>query len=295
MTSNNTSTVQGVVKTYKLFINGAFPRSESGRSLAVKNAKGRVLAHVSHASRKDLRDAVEAAHGAQTKWANATAYNRGQVLYRIAEMIQAREEECVALLCATGKVTPSAARKEFALSIERCIAWAGWTDKIGAILGGKQPVAGPYLVYSSPEPVGVVVAIAPAEQPLLGLLSVLLPALAVGNAVVLCCGGPNPLIAATFGEALATSDVPAGVANVLTGKIAELIPWIASHRDVQGCIAAGLSKADARALELGIAENMKRVTILDRNTDLADPAVLHSPWIVEKLVEIKTVWHPSAL
>ncbi|MSR41974.1 MAG: aldehyde dehydrogenase family protein [Phycisphaerales bacterium] len=295
MPSKATSAPPKVVKTYKLYINGAFPRSESGRSLPVKDAKGRVLAHVSHASRKDLRDAIEAAHAAHAKWANATAYNRGQVLYRIAEMIQSREEECVALLCATGEITRKDARAEVDLSIDRCIAWAGWADKIAAVLGGKQPVAGPYLVFSTPEPIGVVVAIAPEKHPLLGLLSVLLPALAVGNAVVLCCGGRNLLLAATFGEALATSDVPAGVANVLTGRISELIPWIASHRDVHACIAAGLSKAETRTLELGAAENMKRVTILDRNIDLTQSPVLHSPFLAERLVEIKTVWHPSTL
>ncbi len=295
MASKATSAKLSVIKTYKLYVGGAFPRSESGRSLPVKAADGRVLAHISHASRKDLRDAIEVAHAAQPKWANATAYNRGQVLYRLAEMVQAREAECIALLCATGEISRTDARKEVALSIDRCVAWAGWADKIAVVLGGKQPVAGPYLVYSTPEPIGVVVAVAPEKNPLLGLLSVLLPALAVGNAVVLCCGHRNPLIAATFGEALATSDVPPGVANVLTGRVSELIPWIASHREVHACIAAGLSKPDAQALELGAAENMKRVTILDRDIDLADNAALHSPWIAERLVEVKTVWHPSAI
>ncbi len=284
-----------IIKTYKLFIGGAFPRSESGRSLPVKHVSGRVLAHVSHASRKDLRDAVESALAVQRKWASATAYNRGQVLYRLAEMIQAREAECISLLCATGEVSRADARKEVALSIDRCVAWAGWADKIETVLGGKQPVAGPYVVYSTPEAIGVVVAIAPEKSPLLGLLTVMLPALAVGNAVVLCAGGRNPFIAATIGEALATSDFPAGVVNVLTGRVGELIPVLASHRDIHACIAAGVSAADARALELGAAENMKRVTILDRNMDLADNAALHSPFLAERLVEIKTVWHPSAI
>lgn len=284
-----------VAKTLKLYVNGAFPRSESGRTIPVKDARKRVVAHASHASRKDLRDAVEAANAAQAKWSAATAYNRGQVIYRIAEMLEARRAEFISLICAIEGRSKADATREIDHAIDRCVCFAGWTDKIASVLGGKQPVAGPYFVFSMPEPMGTVAVVVPDEHPLLAVVSLLLPVISAGNAAIVIAPMTNAPLAVAFGEALATSDVPAGVVNILTGLRAELAPWIASHRDIASVCGARLSAPDARALELGAAENLKRVCLFHDAPEFADDAFWHSPFAIAPFVEIKTVWHPSAL
>ncbi len=257
-----------VKKTYKLFIGGAFPRSESGRTY---EAQGQ---NVARASRKDVRDAVSAARAAQGKWAAATAYNRGQVIYRVAEMMEARVAE-FAELCS--------GRDEVERSIDRLVWYAGFADKLAQVIGSSNPVAGPYFNFTIPEPTGVVAVIAPDEPPLLGLVSRVAPALTGGNAVVALASEPEPLAAIELAEALATSDVPGGVVNLLTGYRAELAPWLASHMDVN---AIDLTGADGlRAdLETAAAENVKRVVIgRPDGQSLAD---------ISSFLELKTVWHP---
>jgi acyl-CoA reductase-like NAD-dependent aldehyde dehydrogenase len=257
-----------VKKTYKLFIGGAFPRSESGRTY---EAQGQ---NVARASRKDVRDAVVAARVAQPKWASATAYNRGQVLFRIAEMMESRVPE-FAELC-TGK-------DEVHRAIDRWVWYAGFADKLAQVLGGTNPVAGPYFNFTIPEPTGVVAIVAPDEPPLLGLVSRIAPALTGGNAVVAVASETQPLAAVELAEALATSDVPGGVVNLLTGFRAELAPWLASHMDVN---AIDLTGADGlRAdLERAAAENVKRVILGSPDSQ--------SLYEISAFLELKTVWHP---
>jgi acyl-CoA reductase-like NAD-dependent aldehyde dehydrogenase len=289
-----------VAKTLKLYVNGAFPRSESGRTVLVLDAKKRAFAHASHASRKDLRDAVEAANAAQPKWAAATAYNRGQVLYRLAEMLEARRAEFASLIVSIEGRTKADAAKEVDRAIDRCVCFAGWTDKIAAVLGGKQPVAGPYFVFTMPEPMGTVAVMVPDERPLLAMVSLLLPVIAAGNSAIVVApvaGKPaaNAPLAIAFAEAVATSDMPAGIINILTGMRAELAPWIASHREIAGVAGARLPAADAKALELGAAENLKRVHLFHDAPAFDDDAFWHSPFAISPFVDLKTVWHPSAM
>jgi acyl-CoA reductase-like NAD-dependent aldehyde dehydrogenase len=249
-----------VRKTYKLYIDGAFPRSESGRTY---EAEGQ---NVARASKKDLRDAVRAARAGFKKWSGMTAYNRGQVLYRIAEMTEARRAE-FAELCA----------------IDRIVWYAGWADKLPQVLGSSNPVAGPYFNFTVPEPTGVVGTLAPEEPPLLGLVSRVLPALVGGNAVVAVASESRPLAAVELAEVLATSDVPAGAVNLLTGYRDELAPVLAAHMDVNALDLAG---ADGQALELerAAAENVKRV--------VHGRADVQSPYEISAFLELKTVWHP---
>jgi acyl-CoA reductase-like NAD-dependent aldehyde dehydrogenase len=257
-----------VKKTYKLFIGGAFPRSESGRTY---EAEGQ---NVARASRKDVRDAVRAARGALPKWAGMTAYNRGQVLYRLVEMIEARTAE-FADLCS--------GRPEVERTVDRVVWYAGWADKLAQVLGSSNPVAGPYFNFTVPEPTGVVAVIAPDEPPLLGLVSRVVPALTGGNAVVALASETHPLAGIELAEALATSDVPGGVVNLLTGRRSELAPWLASHMDVN---ALDLTGADGHApeLERAAADNVKRVVRGDADSQ--------SPWEIASFLELKTVWHP---
>jgi acyl-CoA reductase-like NAD-dependent aldehyde dehydrogenase len=257
-----------VKKTYKLFIGGAFPRSESGRTY---EAQGQ---NVARASRKDARDAVAAARGAQPKWASATAYNRGQVLYRIAEMMEARVKE-FAELC-SGK-------DEVHQSIDRWVWYAGFADTLAQVLGSSNPVAGPYFNFTIPEPTGVVAVVAPDDPPLLGLVSRIAPALTGGNAVVAIASETQPLAAIELAEAIATSDVPGGVVNLLTGHRAEIAPWLASHMDVNAIDVTG---ADGLAadLEVAAADNVKRVVHGKPNTQ--------SLYEISSFLELKTVWHP---
>ncbi len=257
-----------VKKTYKLYIGGAFPRSESGRTY---EAQGQ---NVARASRKDVRDAVVAARGAQPKWAGATAYNRGQVLYRIAEMMEARAPE-FAELCS--------GRDEVERSIDRFVWYAGFADKLAQVLGSSNPVAGPYFNFTIPEPTGVVAVIAPDEPPLEGLVSRIAPVLTGGNAVVALASESRPLAAIELAEALATSDVPGGVVNLLTGRRAELAPWLASHMDVNAIDITGADGLRAE-IEAAAAENVKRVV-----TGTADGQSLYE---ISAFLELKTVWHP---
>jgi acyl-CoA reductase-like NAD-dependent aldehyde dehydrogenase len=257
-----------VKKTYKLFIGGAFPRSESGRTY---EAEGQ---NVARASRKDARDAVKAARGAQPGWAKATAYNRGQVIYRLAEMIESRAD-VLAATC-TGRAEVDAA-------VDRIVWYAGWADKLPQVLGGSNPVAGPYFNFTVPEPTGVVAVLAPEEPPLLGLVSRILPPLAGGNAVVAVASEARPLAAVELAEAIATSDVPGGVVNLLTGSAAELGPWLAAHMDVNAIDLAG-ANGDTVELERLAADNVKRVVHGRADTQ--------SPWEIAAFLEQKTVWHP---
>ncbi|GAA1029877.1 aldehyde dehydrogenase family protein [Virgisporangium ochraceum] len=271
-----------VRKTYKLFIGGAFPRSESGRSYPVRSAAGDFVANAALASRKDVRDAVRAARAAFPGWAKATAYNRGQILYRVAEMLEGRREQFVAY------GVPAATVDE---AIDRWVWYAGWSDKIATVYGGANPVAGPYFNISAPEPTGVVGVVAPAD-PLLGLVSVVAPAIVTGNAVVVLAAEENPLPAVTLAEVLATSDLPGGVVNLLTGRVAEMAPWLASHLDVNALDLAGVDDpALAADLEREAAENLKRV-LRPMPVDWAsDPGTGR----MTAFLETKTVWHPKGV
>ncbi len=260
-----------VRKTYKLFIGGAFPRSESGRTF---EASGH---NVARASRKDARDAVRAARAAFPAWSGATAYNRGQVLYRLAEMMEAR---------ATDLEQACSGRDEVEAAIDRTVWYAGWADKLAQVLGSSNPVAGPYFDFTIPEPTGVVAILAPSEPPLLGLVSRVLPALVGGNTVVAVAGQAAAVSAVEFAEALATSDLPAGAANVLTGFVDELAPWLAGHMDVNAIDLSGFEGPTAE-LERAAAENVKRL--------VRSSADAQSPWEIASFLELKTVWHPIGL
>lgn len=281
----------GVRKTYKLFIGGKFPRSESGRSYVVTTTDGDFLANAAMASRKDARDAVVAARAAVKGWAGATAYNRGQVLYRVAELMEGRREQFVAEVSAGEGLDAPGAERAVDAAIDLWVHYAGWADKIAQVSGTANPVAGPYFDFSLPEPTGVVAVLAPQESSLLGLVSVLAPVLVPGNTVVLLSSEARPLPAVTLSEVLATSDVPGGVVNILTGRTAEVAPWLASHQDVNAIDLAGASAELAVELEIAAAGNLKRVrrreTDSGQATDTAT-RVLH-------FTETKTVWHPKGM
>jgi acyl-CoA reductase-like NAD-dependent aldehyde dehydrogenase len=277
-----------VRKTAKLYIGGAFPRSESGRSYPAVAPDGTVLSRVSWASRKDLRDAVRAARKAQPGWAERSGYNRGQVLYRIAEMLEDRPGTFVDALAAGGS-SGREARTEVATSIDRLVWYAGWCDKFAQTYGNLNPVAGPFFNLSAPEPVGVVGVVAPDEPALLGLVSRVAPALVPGNALVVLASEPQPLPAVAFTEVLATSDVPGGVVNLLTGPKSELLPVLCSHMDVQAVDLAGAARDMVGPMEELAAENVKRVVGLD-----GSPYSQH-PLLIAALTETKTVWHPKGL
>ena len=272
-----------VAKTYKLFIDGAFPRSESGRTFPVHGPDGTLLANAARASRKDLRDAVRTARAAQEGWAARTAYNRGQVLYRVAEMLEGRRAELATLLSDTGLGT-EAAEEEVEASIDRWVWYAGWSDKVHHVLGTVNPVAGPYFNFTVPEPTGVVGLVASGRPALLGLVSRLVPAIVGGNAVVVVTGGDASLVAVTLGEVLATSDVPAGVVNVLTGERAELLPWLISHLDVNAVDLTGADDDLEAEVVAGAAANVKRVVFGDVEEE--------SPYAIADFMEMKTLWHP---
>ena len=260
-----------VRKTYKLFIGGAFPRSESGRSYPVTAPDGTLLAHAALASRKDTRDAVVAARKAFPGWSGATAYNRGQVLYRVAEMLEGRAEQFTGEVVVGEKKSDRAgAARNVAAAIDRWVWYAGWPDKVAQVTGGANAVAGPYFNLSVPEPSGVVAVLAPPEAGLLGLVSVLAPVIATGNTAVLAVSGPAVLAAISLAEVLATSDVPGGVVNVLTGRLGELAPVLAAHQDVNAIDLTGAAPADRADLERLAAGNVKRVFA-------AGPPVLTKP------------------
>ncbi len=272
-----------VRKTYKLYIGGAFPRSESGRSYPVTGRDGTVLAHAAQASRKDIRDAVVAARKGFAAWSRATPYNRGQVLYRVAEMLDGRREQFATEVAAAGD-DPSTVDA----AIDRWVWYAGWADKYAQVVGASNPVAGPYFNFSLPEPTGVVGVLAPQESSLLGLVSVIAPVIVSGNAAVVVASQERPLPAVSLAEVLATSDLPGGVVNILTGRVAELAPWLASHRDVNALDLTGVP-ADARpALQQAAAENVKRLYVPRHDDWTADPGTRR----LAAFVETKTVWHP---
>jgi acyl-CoA reductase-like NAD-dependent aldehyde dehydrogenase len=279
-----------VAKTYKLYIGGKFPRSESGRVYPVTDAKGKFLANAAHASRKDLRDAVVAARKAFGGWSSATAYNRGQVLYRVAEVLEGRREQFIAEVIASEGVPGKKAQSLVDIAIDRWVWYAGWTDKIATVLGAANPVAGPYFSFTVPEPTGVVGILAPQQSSLLGLVSVLAPALATGSTAVVVTSADRPLPAITLSEVLATSDVPGGVANILTGRASELGAWLASHGDVNALDPTGADVAARAELAREAAGTVKRVlTVPDAEPDwTARPDMSR----LRRYLEAKTVWHP---
>ena len=278
-----------VRKTYKLYIGGAFPRSESARSYEVVDAKGRFLANAALASRKDARDAVVAARKAQSGWAGATAYNRAQVLYRVAEVMEGRRAQFVEEVSRAEGLTARRADAVVDASIDRWVWYAGWADKLAQVLGGTNPVAGPYYNFSVPEPTGVVAVIAPQESSLLGLVSVVAPVVVSGNAAVVLASETRPLAAITLSEVLATSDVPGGVVNLLTGSVAEVAPWLAAHMDVNAIDVAGVDDVALRTqLEVAAADNVKRVRRPDTHDWTTDPGLAR----IRSFLETKTVWHP---
>lgn len=277
----------GITKTYKLFINGAFPRSESGRSTAITTPAGEI-AHVCNASRKDMRSSVEAARASLAAWSDATASLRGQIVYRLAEMLEGKRDELARAIGEGGE-------REVEATIDRVAAWAGWPDKLAHVLGHANPVAGPYHCQTLPEPTGVVCVVAPDEAPLLALISLAVPAIACGNTVVALASRSNPIPAMILAEGCATSDLPKGVFNILTSERDDMLPHVASHRDIDAIHAAGLAAEDARSLELGAGENLKRVTIRRIDGEGWFASDLNSPWWVEPLLEMKTTWHPSAV
>jgi acyl-CoA reductase-like NAD-dependent aldehyde dehydrogenase len=290
-----------VRKTYKLYIGGAFPRSESGRTYEIHSAgvSGRFLANAAMGSRKDARDAVVAARGAFGKWAGATAYNRGQVLYRVAELMEGRHAQFATEVAAAEGLTPARADKVVCAAVDRWLWYAGWSDKIAQVLGGVNPVAGPYFNISAPEPTGVVAALAPQRCSLLGLVSVLAPIVVSGNTAVVLASEDRPLPAVTLSEVLATSDVPAGVINVITGRTAEVAPWLASHQDVNAIDLAGAADAHDLLwadLESASAENLKRVLRpAGDGADAIEPDWSRTPDLtrMKAYLETKTVWHPK--
>ena len=284
-----------VLKTWKLFIKGSFPRSESGRTLPLHNKDGELIAHLSHASRKDLREAIESARGAFPGWSGSTAYLRSQIIYRLAEMLEGRRSELSDALRSTSGVSKKKADTEVSASIDRTVSWAGWCDKFPMVLGSRNPVAGPYHNFSMPEPSGVCVAVQGiAEQhSLLGFMSLVLPPLCTGNAVVAVANTEHPLAALLVAEVAPTADIPPGVLNVITGDAKELAGWIASHRDVDS-VHAIADESIAATLRAGAAENLKRVQILSVDEDFMDSDRWTNPRRLAPFVETKTVWHPSA-
>jgi acyl-CoA reductase-like NAD-dependent aldehyde dehydrogenase len=281
-----------VRKTYKLYVGGKFPRSESGRSYEVTDTKDRFLANAAFASRKDARDAVVAARKAFPDWSAATAYNRGQVLYRVAELLEGRREQFVDEVTRGEGVTARKAETIVDAAIDRWVWYAGWSDKVAAIFGSANPVAGPYFDFSVPEPTGVVAVLAPQNSSLLGLVSVIAPAIVTGNTVVVTSSYRRPLPAITLSEVLATSDVPGGVVNVLTGKLADTVPTLASHMDVNAIdlVGAAGDTEHATQLEVAAADNLKRVL----RAPGAEPDWVATPGTERLLayLETKTVWHP---
>jgi acyl-CoA reductase-like NAD-dependent aldehyde dehydrogenase len=280
-----------VRKTYKLFVGGAFPRSESGRSYEVADSKGSFVANAAMASRKDARDAVTAARKAFPGWSAATAYNRGQVLYRVAELLEGRRSQFVDEVALGEGVSRSKAEGIVDAAVDRWVWYAGWSDKVSQVAGSANQVAGPYFDFSVPEPTGVVAVLAPQASSLLGLVSVVAPAIVTGNTVVVLASEERPLPAVTLSEVLATSDVPGGVVNVLTGRTAEVAPWLASHMDVNAIDLVGAADGDVVDLQVAAADNLKRVVRGDR-VSATGWAATPDLTRLRAYLETKTVWHP---
>ncbi len=285
-----------VRKTYKLYLGGAFPRSESGRTYVVEDAKGRFAANAAYASRKDARDAVVAARKAFGGWSARTPYNRGQVLYRVAEVLEGRRAQFTESVQLSTGATKRQAEAEVDAAVDRLVWYAGWADKLAQVVGGTNPVAAPYFNFSLPEPTGVVAVLAPEDAPqstLLGLVSVVAPVITTGNTCIVAAAPTRPLPAVDLAEVLATSDVPGGVVNLLTGAFADTAPTLASHQDVNAIDLTGIvDTEEARALEQAAADNLKRVrrpaTPGEGEDWAADPGIERMTW----LLETKTVWHP---
>ncbi|WP_411114239.1 aldehyde dehydrogenase family protein [Streptomyces sp. 029-5] len=298
--SKSDATRLSVLKTYKLYVGGKFPRSESGRVYEVTAArpasdaagKGTWLANAPLASRKDARDAVVAARKAFGGWSGATAYNRGQILYRVAEMLEGRKGQFVREVADAEGLSKSKAAVAVDAAIDRWVWYAGWTDKIGQVVGGANPVAGPFFNLSTPEPAGVVAVLAPQESSFLGLVSVIAPVIATGNTAVVVASEKSPLPALSLGEVLATSDLPGGVVNVLSGRTAEIAAPLAAHQDVNGIDLTGADEVLAKELEIAAADNLKRVLRPEgagRTDWSADPGIRR----LTAFLETKTVWHPT--
>ncbi|MFI1199170.1 aldehyde dehydrogenase family protein [Streptomyces sp. BHT-5-2] len=281
----------GVLKTYKLYVGGRFPRSESGRVYEVTDVKDRWLANAPLASRKDARDAVVAARKAFGGWSGATAYNRGQILYRVAEMLEGRREQFVAEVADAEGLSKAKAAAQVDAAIDRWVWYAGWSDKVAQIAGSSNPVAGPYFNLSAPEPTGVVAVLAPQESSFLGLVSVLAPVIVTGNTAVVVTSERAPLPALSLAEVLATSDLPGGVVNLLSGRTAELGAPLAAHQDVNALDLTGADADLAKELQTAAADNLKRV-LRPRATDWsADPGTDR----LLAFLETKTVWHPMGV
>ena len=285
----DTSPRLGVLKTYKLYIGGKFPRTESGRFYKLTSPSGEVLANMCQASRKDFREAVVAARAAQGKWASATAYNRGQILYRIAEMLEGRAGQFVSELMQMG-AEPADAKAEVACAIDRLVYYAGWCDKYQQVFSSVNPVASSHFNFSLPEPTGVVSVIAPDDTALIGLVSVIAPIIAGGNSCVVLGSQSQALCTITFAEVLHTSDLPGGVVNLLTGERDELLEHFASHMDVNAIVYCGFDAGEIEKLRTLAADNVKRAVTRNRSDWLSDDA--QSPYDILDTVEIKTTWHP---
>ncbi|MER6351454.1 aldehyde dehydrogenase family protein [Streptomyces sp. NPDC001634] len=278
-----------VFKTYKLYVGGKFPRSESGRVYEVTDSKGSWLANAPQSSRKDARDAVVAARKAFGAWSGATAYNRGQILYRIAEMLEGRRDQFVREVADAEGLSKAKAAAVVDAAIDRWVWYAGWTDKIAQVVGGGNPVAGPYFNLSTPEPTGVVAVLAPQESSFLGLVSVIAPVIATGNTAVVIASEKSPLPALSLGEVLATSDLPGGVVNILSGRTAEIATPLAAHQDVNAIDLAGADEVLAKELEIAAADNLKRVLRPQPVDYSATPGTER----LTAFLETKTVWHPT--
>lgn len=272
-----------IKKTYKLFIGGQFPRSESGRSYEIKGANGKFIANPALASRKDLRDSVTSAKSALSGWSSATAFNRGQILYRIAEIMEGRRDQFVTEIIALEGGSAKAANTQVEQAIDLWVWYAGWCDKISTIAGATNPIAGPYYNFTTPEELGVVGIIADQKDSLLGLVAAIAPVVATGNTAVVIASEKRPLPAITLSEALATSDLPAGVLNILTGKVSELAPWLASHMEIDGLDISGADPKIESELRIAGAENLKRIHRFNKS---------QSPQRMLAFMEAKTVWHP---
>ena len=286
-----------VLRTYKMYVGGAFPRTESGRTYLICGSDGEPLANACRGSRKDLRDAVRIARAAAPGWAGRTAFNRGQILYRVAEVLEGRTDQFVAEVMAAEGVRVGDARTLVARAIDRWVWYAGWTDKIGQVLGSANPVAAPYFNFTIPEPTGVVGVVAPERSSLLGLVSRLAPVLAGGNVAVVLASETRPLPSITLAEVLATSDVPGGVVNILTGQRKELVPVLAAHADVDGIDGWGIPDDLRTAAEIAAADSVKRVTrrptgVSDAKFDWLDDRAAERPEWIAAFLEMKTVWHP---
>lgn len=278
-----------VLKTYKLYIGGQFPRTESGRYYPLEDKKKNVIANICLSSRKDFRNAVVAARGAFAGWCGRTAYNRSQILYRIAEILEGRKAQFLEEMILLG-ATKAAAEKEIAQATDRLVYYAGWCDKYSQLFSTVNPVASSHFNFSVPEPTGVVAIVAPQDSSLLGIVSVIAPVIAGGNTCIVLASEKLPLCAVTLGEVLATSDLPGGVVNILTGKISELITHMASHMDVNALVYAAKDKTPVKAMKEGATANVKRVYVYS-DTDWTK-AEAQNPYLILDTQEVKTTWHP---